>query len=242
MSRGLNCNHRNTSAKVFGVNLGRCALSCLSPQCLRALGRVLGIRCPQGCSTVWPRGSWVGAKDRARWGVGHGWGDYSNRNWEEPLALSQSLNRVWVPPGLEVRGIAVWAHGWGGGSFANSSCLLRVPSYGVPCPCKETASRGPCPAQGPRAGQQHPVHPSGLGRPGCGPRADSCIPRGNPGEVSRRAVATALRGSGGLEGQVAGGLRRPPALSAPQTRAECSPGSGQGVRQRGQPDRVPGRS
>lgn len=50
----------------------------------------------------------MGTKDRARWGVGHGWGGYSNRNWGN-LALSQSLNRVWVPPGSEVRGDKVWA-------------------------------------------------------------------------------------------------------------------------------------
>lgn len=182
MSRGLNCNHRNTSAKVFGVNLGRCALSCLSPHACGHWAGCWGSGAPRAAAPCGPAGPGVGAKDRARWGVGHGWGDYSNRNWGN-LALSQSLNRVWVPPGLEVRGDKVWAPRVGWRKLCKLILSPSVPSYGGAVSMRGDSLTRPLPCPGPQGRAAASWwHPSSVRAGQAAALGRLCIPAGNPGE------------------------------------------------------------
>ena len=95
--------------------------------------------------------------------------------------------------------------------------------------------RGPCPAQTP--GQSSSIL-AALPRSGTGQAValgGFCTPAGNPREGRAGLWPLLSKAAGAFWRAGSRWARRTPGLSAPQTRAECSPGGGQVVRQRGSP-------
>lgn len=95
--------------------------------------------------------------------------------------------------------------------------------------------RGPCPSQGPRAKQQHPGCPSSVRDGQAAALGGFWTPAGNPGEGRAGLWPLLSEAVGAFWRAGSRRARQTPGLSAPQTRAECSLGGGQAVRQRGSP-------